>query len=287
MLNLSFNLVSSLFLVKLMSKLNKLKLVSYLAPNMFWFYEAVGAYLSRVLGVETDIVQSEYDPLEDPVMLQQLDIAFICGLPFVQINQNRANQLQPLVAPVMQASRYQNRPVYFSDIIVSAESDFKTFDDLKGKTFCYNDPGSNSGYNMVRQKLMQGGYSSNFFGQVIQSGSHQRSIEWVADRIADCAAIDSTVLEQELRDAPELAMHIRVIESIGACPIPPVVASRRLKPEVIELIQSALCQPDAELQSAMERSHIRRYVAVQPEDYDAIATIYDTAIKAGYEVIST
>ena len=80
-------------------------------------------------------------------------------------------------------------------------------------------------------------------------------------------------------------MHIRVIESIGACPIPPVVASRRLKPEVIELIQSALCQPDAELQSAMERSHIRRYVAVQPEDYEDIATMYNTAIKAGYEVI--
>lgn len=269
-----------------MSKLNQLKLVSYLAPNMFWFYEAVGAYLSRVLGVETDIVQSEYDPLEDPVMLQeQLDIAFICGLPLVQINRNRVNQLQPVVAPVMQASRYQNRPVYFSDIIVSAESGFKTFDDLKGKTLCYNDPGSNSGYNMVRQKLMQGGYSSNFFGKVIQSGSHQRSMRWVADRIADCAVIDSTVLEQELRDAPELAMHIQVIESIRACPIPPVVASRRLKPEVIELIQSALCQPDAELQSAMERSHIRRYVRVQLEDYDAIATMYNTAIKAGYEVI--
>jgi phosphonate transport system substrate-binding protein len=137
-----------------------MKLVSYLAPNMFWFYEAVGAYLSRVLAIETHIVQSEYDPLEDPVMLQeQLDIAFICGLPLVQINRNRVNQLQPLVAPVMQASRYQNLPVYFSDIIVSAESDFKTFDDLNGKTLCYNDPGSNSGYNMVRQKLMQGGYS--------------------------------------------------------------------------------------------------------------------------------
>lgn len=270
-----------------MSKLNQLKLVSYLAPNMFWFYEAVGAYLSRVLGVETDIVQSEYDPLEDPVMLQeQLDIAFICGLPLVQINRNRVNQLQPLVAPVMQASRYQNRPVYFSDIIVSAESDFKTFDDLKGKILCYNDPGSNSGYNMVRQKLMQGGYSSKFFGKVIQSGSHQRSMRWVVDRIADCAAIDSTVLEQELRDAPELAMHIRVIQSIGACPIPPVVASRRLKPEVIELIQSALCQPDADLQSAMERSHIRRYLRVQLEDYDAIARMYDAVIKAGYEKLS-
>jgi hypothetical protein len=43
---------------------------------MFWFYEAVGAYLGGVLGVESQIVQSEYDPLADPVMLQdKLDIA--------------------------------------------------------------------------------------------------------------------------------------------------------------------------------------------------------------------
>jgi hypothetical protein len=35
----------------------------------------------------------------------------------------------------------------------------------------------------------------------------------------------------------------------------------------------------------MERSHIRRYVRVQLEDYDAIATMYDAAISAGYEVI--
>lgn len=265
---------------------NQLSCVSYLAPNMFEFYKAVGAYLGRVLGIETHIVQSKYDPLEDPVMLQdRLDIAFICGLPFTQINSNRANQLQPLVAPVMQASRYHSRPVYFSDIIVNADSDCKTFDDLSGKILCYNDPGSNSGYNLVRQKLMQVGYPSNFFGKVIQSGSHQRSIRLVAEGLADCAAIDSTVLEQELRDRPPLANHLRVIESIGPCPMPPVVAAQRLGSELINLLQSALCQPDAELQSAMARSHIQRYVTVLAEDYAAITTMYDSAIAAGYERI--
>ncbi|WP_250124822.1 hypothetical protein [Chroococcidiopsis sp. CCMEE 29] len=41
--------------------------------------------------------------------------------------------------------------------------------------------------------------------------------------------------------------------------------------------------PETELQSAMERSQLRRYVSVQSEDYAAIATMYDTAIRAGYE----
>ena len=257
--------------------IHKLSLVSYLAPNMFGFYQAVGAYLGRVLGIETQIVQSHFDPLHDPVMQQdQLDIAFICGLPFVQLQQISFGQLQPLVAPVMQASRYQDCPVYFADVIVKAESRLKTFNDLAGKIFCYNDLGSNSGYNMVQQRLLQAGLSWSFFAQVQQSGSHQHSIKLVMAGMADCAAIDSTVLEQELRNAPEIAEQLRIVESIGPCPIPPVVASRRLGTELISLMQSALCQPDLELQLAMQQAQIKRYVTVQLEDYQAIA--------AGYEI---
>ena len=268
------------------SKIDKLRCVSYLAPNMFWFYKAVAAYLSRVLGVETHIVQSRYDPLSDPVMLQdQLDVAFICGLPFVELSQVNSSQLKVLVAPVMQASRYQDRPVYFSDIIVNAESNINFFDDLAGKTLCYNDPGSNSGYNLVRQRLMQSKHLSSFFGKVIPSGSHQRSIKLVVEQLADCSAIDSTVLEQELRDLPELANHLRVIESSGPCPMPPVVAAQHLGSAFINSLQSALCQPDQELQSAMKQAQIQRYVGVRFADYTAIGMMYDAAFRAGYQII--
>lgn len=267
-----------------MSGLKKLRLVSYLAPNMFWFYQAVAGYLGRVFGVETDIVQSEYDPLSDPMLMEdRLDIAFICGLPFIQLK-TIANQLQAVVAPVMQAGRYGDRPVYFSDIIVNARSDFISFQDLAGKTFCYNDPGSNSGYNLMRQRLMHSGYPNNFFGKVIESGSHQNSIKLVELGLAECSAIDSTVLEQQLHDSPKLVKHLRIIESIGPCPMPPIVASVRLE-NYIQDLQSALCQPDKELQSAMKQAQIRRFDAVQSEDYEQLGTIYDAAQKAGYQVI--
>ena len=266
--------------------IDRVRLVSYLAPNMFWFYKAVGAYLSRVFGADTHIVQSQGEPLTDPVMLQdRLDIAFICGLPFAQLQQVQPGQLQLVVAPVMQASRYGDRPVYFSDIVVNASSELKTFADLAGKTWCYNDPGSNSGYNLVRQRLIQSGYPYCFFSKVFQSGSHQSSIQLVVEGLADCAAIDSTVLEQELRNSPNLSNQLRVIDSIGPCPMPPVVAARRLGSGFIDSLQAALCQPDVELQSAMARAGINRYV-VPSEDYAAIALMYDTAVQSGYKVIS-
>lgn len=264
----------------------KLRLVSYLAPNMFGFYAAVEAYLHRAFKVETQLVQSQYDPLEDPMMLcDRVDIAFICGLPFARRHQVASNQLQALVAPVMQHPRYENRPVYFADIIVNQDSQLMTFHDLAGKTLCYNDLGSNSGYNLLRQRLIQDSYPSQFFGKAIASGSHQRSIKLVIEGLADCSAIDSTVLEQELHDFPELSHHLRVIGSIGPCPMPPVVVAQRLGVELIQELQSALLHPDSELNAAMERSHIQHYATVESEEYAGLGDSYNKAIDAGYQAI--
>lgn len=270
-----------------MSQLDQLSIVSYLAPNMFWFYTATAAYLNRVFGIKTQLVQSELDPLLDPQLLEdRLDLGFICGLPFIRRDRTVPNQLIPLVAPVMQARRYQNRPIYFSDVIVNAQSHLKTFDDLAGTTLCFNDTGSNSGYNLLRHKLMQAQHPPNFFSKTIQSGSHQNSIQQVINRQADCAAIDSTVLEQEIHNTPNLVNHLRVVESIGPCPMPPVVAAQHLGTEFLQAVQSALLHPDTELQAVMNKAQIQRFATVTSQDYHAIAQIYDRAIQAGYEIMS-
>ncbi|MBW4665829.1 MAG: PhnD/SsuA/transferrin family substrate-binding protein [Chroococcus sp. CMT-3BRIN-NPC107] len=248
---------------------------------MFWFYEAVGAYLSRVLNVKIDVIQSPNDPLKDPLLLQdRLDIAFICGLPFVRNHKVAPNQLKAIVAPVMQAQRYQNRPVYFSDIIVAANSSFAALDDLTGKTWCYNDSGSNSGYYLVLHRLLEARKNRSFLGKAIQSGSHQRSIQLIVEGIVDYAAIDSTVLEQELLNLPALANRLRIIESTGSCPIPPIVAAQHLGAALIESIRLALLNPDAPLRSLMDKAQIQAYVAVKSEDYQAISYIYDTVVQS-------
>lgn len=255
-------------------------IVSYLSPNLFWFYESVSDYLSRKLRIKTQLVQSPYDPLADSDLLNDhWDMAFICGLPFIRYYQVNPQQLQAIAAPVMQAARYQNQPVYFSDLIVRADSPYITLTDLAGATFCYNDSGSNSGYHLPRYYLLHQGHSPHLFAQAVQSGSHQRSIAWVIAGKADCAAIDSTVLEEELRCLPEIASQLRVIASIGPCPIPPIAVAQRLGEEIRHQIQTALLQPDAILQAAMQRAKIQRFVTVQTEDYSVLATMHNSVLQ--------
>nr|WP_155749728.1 PhnD/SsuA/transferrin family substrate-binding protein [Scytonema sp. UIC 10036] len=244
---------------------------------MFHFYKAVVAYVGRILGVETQLHQGECDPLEDPLLIKnQLDLAFICGLPLIRYCQTVPHQLQVLVAPVMEGTRYQNQPIYFSDVIVNAASDLTKFDDLALKSFCYNDLGSNSGYNLLCDRLIQTGHSKNFFSQAIQSGSHQRSIEWVVNGRVDCAAIDSIVLEQEIQQFPELSHHLRVVEVLGPSPIPPLVVAQHLGEALIEQLQFALLQPDTELQSVMEEVGVRRFTVVELKKYEVLAESFSS-----------
>jgi phosphonate transport system substrate-binding protein len=264
-----------------MSKPSKLQAVSYLAPNWFGFYQAVTAYLGRVLQIEIHLTQGDCDPLEDPLLNHdELDLAFICGLPFIRYHHISPEQLRAIAAPIMQASRYQQHPVYFSDVIVNAASELNAFANLAGKTVCYNDPGSNSGYYLLCHRLLQEENCAHFFSHAIQSGSHQRSIQWVIEGRADCAAVDSTVLEQELEIHPELAEHIRIIESIGPCAMPPLVMAQHLGNNLFQETQFALLQPDDLLQKRMDQMRVQRYAAVNSKEYEAIAQMFNAVVQA-------
>ncbi|MGB5961034.1 MAG: hypothetical protein WBG73_10285 [Coleofasciculaceae cyanobacterium] len=54
---------------------------------------------------------------------------------------------------------------------------------------------------------------------------------------------------------PQLSTHLRIIDTIDSCLMPPVVAAQRLGSVFLEKLQSALCKPDR-LQAVMKRSHI-------------------------------
>jgi phosphonate transport system substrate-binding protein len=260
-----------------------LNAVSYLAPNMFGVYRAMCDQLERGLGFSITLNASAVDALDDAALLRdEFDIGFICGLPLVRLDAQHPHQWDALVAPVLAQPRYHNRPVYFADVIVRAASPYWTLADLRGAAFCYNDPGSNSGVHLLRHYLWQQGYPSRYFRSAILSGAHQRSILRVMAGDADCAAIDSAVLEQALRDDAGLAGRIRVVESVGPCPIPPMFISRRLGDNLRHAIQTLLQKPDAPLQSALDAAGIARLAPVGMADYAVIHAMFNAVSAADY-----
>jgi phosphonate transport system substrate-binding protein len=94
----------------------------------------------------------------------------------------------------------------------------------------------------------------------------------VLDGHIDATAIDSTVLELELRLRPELRQQIRIIETLGPSPIPPAIISSLVPKNVKQVMQDALLMmhKDADGERILAGLAIARFVEVIDRDYDPI-----------------
>ena len=204
---------------------NPIKFASFLAPNVFPVYEFIAEYLGRQLGCPTELVvgRSHAEFAEG-----KADVGFICGLPYVLLARQDPPPVELLAAPVLRGERYGARPIYYSDVIVRRGSPFKSFADLRGVAWAYNEPGSQSGYGITRYRLLQMGETNGFFGKVVEAGFHQESIQMVCAGQVDASAIDSQVLAVALRDDPALVVQLKVIDTLGPSTIQPVVAANHL-----------------------------------------------------------
>jgi phosphonate transport system substrate-binding protein len=244
-----------------------LHFATYLASNVRPVYEYVALHIGKKLGCATKLTDGDcYD------RVAEADVTFLCGLPYVQLMKQPEPPIELLAAPVLRGARYGGRPVYFSDVIVRRDSRFRTFADLRGACWAYNEPNSHSGYGIVRYHLAQLGARKRYFGMVIRSGWHERSIQWVALGKVDASAIDSQVLAVALRDHPQLDLRLRVIDTLGPSTIQPVVAARRLPQSLRVQLRALLVDMHHSLsaRAALAHGYVERFVPINDADYDDI-----------------
>src|SRR5262245_16985898 len=258
--------------------LRSFRFTTFLAPNLFDVYAFVVRRVGEALGLPAELtVGTDYEEVQDA------DAAFLCGLAYVELV-DRDCPLEAVAATVLRGERYGGQPVYFSDVIVHRDSPFSRFDDLRGCSWSYNEPLSHSGYGITRYRLVQLGETNGFFGRVIEAGWHERSIRLVCAGEVDAAAVDSQVLALALRDWPDLAGRLRVIDTLGPSTIQPIVVSRRL-PECLRAgVRAALLGladgPGTRAQLA--RGHIDRFVAVTDASYDDLRQMRDACLRANF-----
>ena len=206
-----------------------LRLTSCQAENTEFIGRAVARYVGERLGIATEFVDDiPWQERERRFDEGAIHAGWICGLPYVLKADCPRPGLELLAAPEMAAARYARRPVYFSDIVVRRDHPARSFSDLRGSRWGYNEPRSHSGYEVVRCQLAQLGEPTAFFGKTVETGAHQATLRMIVEGKVDASAIDSTVLETEFQRRPVLRRYLRVIESWGPSPAPPWVVTRRL-----------------------------------------------------------
>jgi phosphonate transport system substrate-binding protein len=218
--------------------------------------------------------------------LAEADVAFVCSLAYLD-HPTVAARFEPIAAPVLAAARYAGQPIYFSDVIVHAESSLRAFVDLRGRSWAFNESYSQSGYGITRYYLAGFAKEGAYFSKVIEAGRHDRAIHLVANGEVDAAAIDSHVLATYLAMRPDLQSRLRVIDSLGPSPIQPVVVRRSVPPSQKQDLQAALCRLewDPAAQRYLTRALVARFVPVDDSTYDPVRAMRDHAVAAGWSLL--
>ncbi|OOG23862.1 ABC transporter substrate-binding protein [Thioalkalivibrio denitrificans] len=193
-------------------------------------------YLAARLGRPVVFVQrSSYREIVDEVMAHRLDLAWVCGYPFVR----EQARMRLLAVPL-----YLGRPLYRSYLIVSGDDGVSaSLDDLEGRIFAFSDPNSNSGHLYTLYQLQQRGENpERFFRRTFFTWSHRRVVEAVAVGMADGGAVDGYVWDTLSRIHPEITGQTRVVARSETFGFPPLVASVSLSQADFDAAQSVLME---------------------------------------------
>jgi len=231
------------------------------------YYQQVVDYIGSKMGLPAEMVhRTTYDEIDVMLENKEVDVAFICSSPYVLDNEKFGAEL--LVAP-----QVNNKAYYHSNIIVHKDSPIETVEQLRGKTFAFADPKSNSGRLYPTYLLAKRDETpESFFSSYLYSYSHNKSVEIVAKKRTDGAAVDSIVYDYMVNTGSPYAKQTRVIHRSPQFGIPPVV----VHPDISSYLKQSLraifldMHNDPEGKQILEGMKIQRFVEVPDSNYDAI-----------------
>jgi phosphonate transport system substrate-binding protein len=200
-------------------------------------YQALLDYIGRKLNLKVELVQREtYAEINEMITTRQIDIAFICTGPYI-IGKDKYG-IEGLVSPVV-----KGEPFYQAYLIVNKNSPYQNLEDLKGHSFAFTDPDSNTGDFVPKYWLFQINETpESFFSKIIFTHSHDNSIMAVAKSMVDGASINSMVWEYFNARDPIYTSQTKIIKKSEKFGSPPLVASQSLSQELKSKIIKALCE---------------------------------------------
>ncbi|HSD53677.1 MAG TPA: PhnD/SsuA/transferrin family substrate-binding protein [Burkholderiales bacterium] len=232
-------------------------------------WREVLAWVLARAGVAAEFV--DHDPpklLSELWARDDLGAVMMCGLPFAL----RPQRPTILAAPVPSPSRYTGRAVYWSDIVVRADSPARTLADTFGGRAGYTLQDSQSGYFAFRHHLVTRHPDTPApYREIVGGLMNPRGvIRALAEGRIDVGPLDS-YCHDLIRDGdPGFAGQVRILESTDPTPMPPIVATAALDGRSVERLRAAFLAVAGESSLARPRATLllERFVVPDTAAYE-------------------
>lgn len=230
-------------------------------------YEGLFKYLEKELGKPVEFVQRKtYADINQLLRNGEVDIAIICTGAYVAAKEEFG--LEAIAMPVVNGAT-----VYYSYVIVRKDSPVGSFAGLRGKTYAFTDPLSNSGRLVpLYQLALMNETPARFFSRYIFTYSHDNSIKAVSKKLVDGASVDSLVLDGLVKLGNEEAQSVRILEKSPPYGINPVVVSPLLSPSLKYRIKDLMLNMhlDPSAAETLAKLNFDRFSSFREGAYDRV-----------------
>jgi phosphonate transport system substrate-binding protein len=231
----------------------------------FNLYKDLIDYISKQSGYKVEFKQRKtYFEVNELLTEKKLDFAFICTGAYLEAQINK-RPIELLAVPVVNGKSY-----YQAYVIVNTDSEFRKIDDLKGASFAFTDPLSNTGYLYVVNYLK--GIKTTpekFFNRIIFTYAHDYSIQAVKRKLVDGASVDGLVYEYLEKFEPKKIEGLRIINKSKEFGIPPFVVRKDLDQQIKSKLRKVLLNmhQDPEGKMLLKKIMIDKFIEVDESIY--------------------
>jgi len=254
------------------------------APEAEDAWQALIAHIAAEAGI--DLAYESYPapkPLEGLWRRPDLGLAQMCGYPIAL----GLATVVPIAALVPALPWAGGRPVYRTDLIVRADSPFRTLEDTFGHRLGWTVAHSHSGFNALRHHLLPhvsargGPLYREVRGELVTA---RKVLDSVLEGSIDVGPLDGYWHALIATYRPDLVAGIRVLESTALAPSPAFVAAPSLPAEAVAVLKEACAAADtrAWFPALGAALLLEKLVDVSLADYATTRVWEQQALAAGY-----
>ncbi|MGH6933108.1 MAG: phosphate/phosphite/phosphonate ABC transporter substrate-binding protein, partial [Dongiaceae bacterium] len=177
---------------------------------------------------------------------------------------------------------------YLSVVLVQSGNRASEIRQLRGARCAVNGRDSQSGYSALRALVAPHAEGGRFFGDVVVSGGHGKSIELVASGQADVAAVDCVTFALLSRHRPAAVANVRVLCQTPSAPNLPFITRRSADDDLLKRLRAGLEQAfaDRELADARDALMLADCAFLPLASYDRIVELEQSAISLGFREVA-
>lgn len=239
----------------------------------FMNYRKVTGYITGKMGMKSVFISGlTYNQIDKLFSEGNIDVGFLCNSHFAR--RKKEVGFEPLVAPIVTGYNTAKFQIY---IIVHKDSGIASLDDLRNRTVDFSDPLSTTTIYGADMLLKKNETLKTYFEKTIYSGSHDMTIELVANRLVDAGFIDGHIWDYHDKVRPRYSAETKIIHKSPDVTIPPVVVPRTMDEETKKKIKEILLtmHEDAQGKELLQAMRIDRFIEVSDKDYRDVLQLYN------------